>query len=229
VADVRTDTVEFPADGETGRGFLALPVGDGPFPGVIVVQEWWGLDGHIKDVAERFARGGFAALAPDLYHGKVAKEPDEAQKLMMSLNTGKASNELARGGDYLASRPEAAGRGIGATGFCMGGGLALTLACDSPHIRAAAPFYGINPSPVDKVANLRGPVLAVYAENDGWVTEEVREQLRKALSQHGIEHEIKVYAGTDHAFFNDTRAEVYNRDAANDAWERVLSLFRANL
>jgi len=229
VADVRTETVEFPADGETGRGFLALPQGDGPFPGVIVVQEWWGLDGHIKDVAERFAREGFAALAPDLYHGKVAKEPDEAQKLMMSLNTGKASNELARGADYLASRPEAAGRGIGATGFCMGGGLALTLACDSPHIRAAAPFYGINPSPVDKVANLRGPVLAVYAENDGWVTEEVREQLRKALSQHGIEHEIKVYPGTDHAFFNDTRAEVYNRDAANDAWERVLSLFRANL
>ena len=229
MADVRTETVEFPADGETGRGFLALPQGDGPFPGVIVVQEWWGLDGHIKDVAERFAREGFAALAPDLYHGKVAKEPDEAQKLMMSLNTGKASNELARGADYLASRPEAAGRGIGATGFCMGGGLALTLACDSPHIRAAAPFYGINPSPVDKVANLRGPVLAVYAENDGWVTEEVREQLRKALSQHGIEHEIKVYPGTDHAFFNDTRAEVYNRDAANDAWERVLSLFRANL
>ena len=229
MADVRTETVEFPADGETGRGFLALPQGDGPFPGVIVVQEWWGLDSHIKDVAERFARGGFAALAPDLYHGNLAKEPDEAQKLMMSLNTGKASNELASGADYLASRAEAAGRGIGATGFCMGGGLALTLACDSPHIRAAAPFYGINPSPVDKVANLRGPVLAVYAENDGWVTEEVREQLRKALSKHGIEHEIKVYPGTDHAFFNDTRAEVYNRDAANDAWERVLSLFRANL
>jgi len=229
VADVRTETIEFPADGESGRGFLALPEGAGPFPGVIVVQEWWGLDDHIKDMVRRFAREGFAALAPDLYHGKVTKEPNEAQKLMMSLDMGRASKELTKAGDYLASRSETAGRGIGAVGFCMGGGLALILACDSQHIRAAAPFYGGNPSPIDKVANLRGPVLAVYAENDGRVTEEVREQLRRALSQHGIEHEIKTYPGTDHAFFNDTRAEVYNRDAANDAWERVLALFRANL
>jgi carboxymethylenebutenolidase len=229
VADVRTESVEFPANGETGHGFLALPAGDGPFPGVIVVQEWWGLDDHIKDVAQRFAGEGFVALAPDLYHGRVTKEPDEAQKLMMSLNMGQAGKELTKAADYLASRAEVRGRGIGATGFCMGGGLALTLACDSAHIRAAAPFYGGNPSPVDKVQNLRGPVSASYAEHDGWITPQVRDELRASLERHSIAHEIKVYPGTQHAFFNDTRSEVYDRAAAEDAWKRMLSLFRENL
>lgn len=229
MADVRTQTIEFPANGETGTGFLALPEGEGPFPGVIVVQEWWGLDDHIKDVAQRFAREGFVALAPDLYHGKVTKEPNEAQKLMMQLDMPRAGRELAGAADYLASRPETAGRGIGSIGFCMGGGLALTLACDSPHVRAAAPFYGGNPGPISKVANLGGPVFVAHAENDGWITAQVREELRAALQQHGKEHEIKVYPDTDHAFFNDTRPEVYNREAATDAWEKAVSLFRANL
>ena len=229
MADIRTQTVEFPANGEIGTGYLAIPEGDGPFPGVIVVQEWWGLDAHIKDVAGRFAKEGFVALAPDLYHGKVTAEPDEAQKLMMSLNMPQASKELVKAADYLASRTEVAGRGIGATGFCMGGGLALTLATESERIKAAAPFYGGNPSPIDKVANLRGPVSASYAEHDGWITAAVREELKQALSQAGIQHEIKIYPGTEHAFFNDTRAEVHNRDASEDAWRRMLTLFRENL
>jgi carboxymethylenebutenolidase len=229
LADIRTHTVEFPANGETGTGYLAIPDGDGPFPGVVVVQEWWGLDNHIKDVAGRFANEGFVALAPDLYHGQVTNEPDEAQKLMMSLNMPQASKELVKAADYLASRPEVAGRGIGATGFCMGGGLALTLAAESGHIKAAAPFYGGNPSPIDKVANLRGPVAASYAEHDGWITAAVREELKQALAQAGIQNEIKVYPGTEHAFFNDTRPEVHNREAAEDAWQRMLTLFRENL
>jgi carboxymethylenebutenolidase len=229
LADTRNETVRFPANGEDGTGYLALPDGDGPFPGVIVVQEWWGLDDHIKDVANRFAREGFVALAPDLYHGKVTKEPDEAQKMMMSLNMPQAVKELTKAADSLAARPEVAGRGIGAIGFCMGGGLALTLATESPHIKAVAPFYGGNPSPIDKVANLKGPVSASYAEHDGWITPAVRDELDRALSQAGIQHDIKVYPGTEHAFFNDTRPEVHNRDASEDAWRRALNLFRENL
>jgi carboxymethylenebutenolidase len=229
VADVRSESVEYPGNGETGQGFLAAPEGEGPFPGVIVVQEWWGLDDHIKDVARRFAEEGFVALAPDLYHGKVTKEPGEAQRLMMSLDMGQATKELTKAADYLASRPEVAGRGIGAIGFCMGGGLALNLACESPHIRAVAPFYGANPTPVDKVQNLRGPLFAAYAENDNFAGESVRRQLEEALKQHSISHDVKTYPGTEHAFFNDTRAEVYNREAAEDAWKRALSLFRDNL
>lgn len=229
MADVRTESVEYPTNGETGQGFLAAPQGEGPFPGVIVVQEWWGLDDHIKDVAQRFAGEGFVALAPDLYHGNVTTEPGEAQKLMMSLNMGQATKELVKAAEYLASRPERSGRGIGAIGFCMGGGLALNLACESPHIRAVAPFYGTNPNPIDKLQNLQGPVFAVYAENDNFAGESVRHQLTEALKQHGIQHETKIYPGTQHAFFNDTRAEVYNRDAAEDSWNRAVGLFRDNL
>jgi carboxymethylenebutenolidase len=229
LADVRTESVEYPTNGETGQGFLAAPQGEGPFPGIIVVQEWWGLDDHIKDVVQRLANEGFVALAPDLYHGKVTKEPGEAQKLMMSLNMGQATKELTKATDYLASRPEVEGRGIGAIGFCMGGGLALNLACESPHIRAAAPFYGTNPNPVDKVQNLRGPVFAVYAEHDNFAGESIRRQLEEALNQYDVRHEIQVYPSTQHAFFNNTRAEVYNHEAADDAWRRAVSLFRENL
>ena len=226
---IRAEMVEFPTDTTPMPGFLAAPEGDGPFPGVIVVQEWWGLDNHIKDVTQRFAREGFAALAPDLYRGELTREPDEAQKLMMALDMNRASGELTKAADYLASRPFLRERGIGAIGFCMGGGLALTMACDSPHVRAAAPFYGVNPSPIEKLQQLRGPLLATYAEHDDWVTAEVREQLRSALERGGKQFEIKVYPGTQHAFFNDTRPGIYDAAAAADAWERALALFRENL
>ena len=229
MADVRTESVEYPTNGETGQGFLAAPQGEGPFPGIIVVQEWWGLDDHIKDVVQRLASEGFVALAPDLYHGKVTKEPGEAQKLMMSLNMGQATKELTKAADYLASRPEVEGKGIGAIGFCMGGGLALNLACESPHIRAVAPFYGTNPNPIDKVQDLRGPVFAVYAEHDNFAGENIRRQLEEALNQREIVYETQVYPNAQHAFFNDTRAEVYNREAAEDAWRRAVSLFHENL
>lgn len=228
-AQIQTEAVTFSANSDVVDGFLARPEGTGPFPGVIVIQEWWGLDDHIKDIAVRFAREGFAALAPDLYHGKVTAEPDEAQKLMMALDMNRAANELANAADYLASQAFTRGRGIGATGFCMGGGLALTLACNSALVKAAAPFYGVNPDPVDKVADLRGPVLAIYAEHDSWAGPPVREALKAALEKHGKQFDIRVYPGTEHAFFNDTRPQVYREAAARDAWQRVLALFRANL
>ncbi len=229
MTDIQTKMTEFPANGAPANGFLAHPQGPGPFPGVIVIQEWWGLNDHIKDVAQRFAREGFAAFAPDLYHGKITKEPDEAQKLMMSLDMNRASRELVKSAEHLASQPFLVGRGIGATGFCMGGGLALTLACDSPQIKAAAPFYGMNPDPIDKVQNIQGPVFAVYAEHDDWVGPAVRQSLDDALTRHGKQHQIKVYPGTHHGFFNDTRQEVYASAAAADAWDNVLRLFRDNL
>jgi carboxymethylenebutenolidase len=227
--DIQSELVEFGSNGSTTPGFLARPKGDGPFPGVIVIQEWWGLNDNIKDIAQRFAREGFAAFAPDLYHGVVTAEPDVAQKQMMQLDMPRASQELVKATEYLAKQPFIAGRGIGAVGFCMGGGLALTLATDTPLIRAVAPFYGAIPEPVDKVQSLAGPVFAVYAENDDWIGPPVREKLRQALDEHGKSFEMKVYPGTHHGFFNDTRTEVHDKRASADAWNRTISLFRENL
>ncbi len=225
---MKTEMVSFASNGETVDGFLARPDGEGPFPGVIVIQEWWGLNDNIKDIAQRFAGEGYAALAPDLYRGKVTSEPDEAMKAMMATDMNRASKELTKAADWLATQPYTHGRGIGATGFCMGGGLALTLACDSTRIKAVAPFYGANPSPIDKVSGIQGPVFGVYAEHDDWAGRVVREALESALKQHGKQFETKTYPGTEHAFFNDTR-EVYRPEAAKDAWEKMLALFGENL
>jgi carboxymethylenebutenolidase len=148
---------------------------------------------------------------------------------MMALDMGRASKELVKAAEYLSGQPYLAGRGIGATGFCMGGGLALTLACDSPLIKAAAPFYGANPEPIDKLQNLQGPVLAIYAEHDAWISAAVREAFQEAMDRFGKKYDVQVYPGTEHAFFNDTRPEVYREAAARDAWGRVLALFRAEL
>ena len=229
MTDIQSEMVDFRTNGSSAQGYLARPKGDGPVPGVIVIQEWWGLNENIKDIANRFAAEGFAAFAPDLYHGRATSEPDEAQKLMMHTDMNRASQELVKAAEHLAQQPYTAGRGIGATGFCMGGGLALTLACDSPRIKAVAPFYGVNPSPIDKVRDLQGPVFAIYAEHDAWAGPEVREALERALTQHSIPHEVKVYPGTEHGFFNDTRRDVHHAQASQDAWERVLKLFRENL
>jgi carboxymethylenebutenolidase len=229
VADITTEMLDYATNGSQASGFLARPAGDGPFPGVIVIQEWWGLNDNIKDIAQHFANEGFSAFAPDLYHGTVVSEPDEAQKEMMALDMGRASQELVKAAEYLSRQPYINGRGIGATGFCMGGGLALTLATDTPLIKACTPFYGGNPNPIDKLANLRGPVFAVYAEHDDFASEAVRNAFKSKMDELGKPYEMQVYPGTEHAFFNDTRPEVYREAAAKDAWERVLTLFRAEL
>lgn len=224
---IRDEMVTIQANGETLDAYLARPDQAGTFPGVIVIQEWWGLVDHIKDVARRFAREGFVALAPDLYHGKTTTEPDEAQKLMMALDMNRASRELVKAVDWLSEQPYT--RSIGVIGFCMGGGLALTLACDSPKVKAVANFYGVHPQPIEKLQNIQGPVFCAYAEHDTFVNAEVQRRTIDALTRYGKRFEAKVYPGTQHAFFNDTRPEVYNREAAQDAWNRTLALFRANL
>jgi carboxymethylenebutenolidase len=229
VADIRSEMAEFLSNGSTTPGFLARPEGDGPFPGVIVIQEWWGLNENIKDIARRFAREGYAAFAPDLYHGRVTREPGQAQKMMMQLDMPLAAKELVKATEYLAAQKYINGRGIGATGFCMGGGLAMRLACETPLIRAVVPFYGFPPDPIDIVHSLSGPALLVFAENDDWIGPAVRDKLQQALLEHNKPFELKLYPGTHHGFFRDVDNDHHDAAASKDAWERMLKLFGDNL
>ena len=218
--------VEFPSNGRTTQGYLATPA-QGKGPGVLVLQEWWGLVGHIKNVCDRFAAAGFSALAPDLYHGQVADEPDAAGKLFMALNIGQAEKDLAGAARYLSGQSSTAK--IGAVGFCMGGQLALFAGCLEPNIGAVVDFYGIHPNVKPDYSRLAGPVLGLFAEKDTFVTPQVARDVEAAVKKAGKQIEIHIYPGVDHAFFNDERADVYSKPAAEDAWKRTLAHFRGQL
>jgi carboxymethylenebutenolidase len=222
---VRTEEVTFPANGVTGQGYLALPEGPGPHRGVVVIQEWWGLDDHIKDVTRRFAAEGYAALAPDLYHGQIADEPDDAQRLVMELQIPVATAEMAGAAVYLAGRDDVAPRKVGAIGFCMGGSLALLLAARSRDVGAVASFYGGRPLAADDLERIAAPVLAIFGERDAGIPPERHAELDTTLTARGVPHSIYVYPGAPHAFFNDTRSHSYRPEASNDAWARTLAWF----
>jgi carboxymethylenebutenolidase len=218
--------VKFPANGGTTDGYLATPA-SGKGPGVLVIQEWWGLVGHIKNVADRFAAEGFTALAPDMYHGKTANEPDGAGKLFMALNIGQAEKDLKGASAYLGQHSSTAR--LGAVGFCMGGQLALFAATLNPSIGATVDFYGVHPNVKPDYSKLSGPVLGLFAEKDGFVTPETARQVDADIKKAGKQSEIHIYPGVDHAFFNDENKGAYNKAAADDAWRRTLAFFRTNL
>jgi len=223
------EMIEFPSNGSTAVGYLATPSA-GQGPGVIVIQEWWGLVDHIRDVCDRFATAGFVALAPDLYHGVTVAEPDEAGKEMMALKMDQAGRDMSGAVDELIRR---SGRDrIGVIGFCMGGGLALVLATQRPDaVAAVVPCYGIVPWPDAQpdYPALTAAVLGHFAGDDGFFTPAAAEALGEELRGMGKEVEIIVYPGADHAFFNDTRPEVYNAAAAKAVWDRSLEFFHAHL
>jgi carboxymethylenebutenolidase len=218
--------VEFPTNGHTTHGYLAIPA-SGKGPGVIVIQEWWGLVPHIKKVADRFAAEGFSALAPDMYHGQTASEPDGAGKLFMALNIGQAEKDLQGATMYLKAHSSAAR--VGAVGFCMGGQLALFAATLDASIGACVNFYGIHPNVKPDYRKLSGPVLGLYAEKDGFVTPDVAKGVDKAIKDAGKSSTIHIYPGVNHAFFNDERPDAYDKSAAADAWKRTLTFFRQHL
>jgi carboxymethylenebutenolidase len=222
------DMVSFPANGRTAEGYLAVPP-SGREPGVLVIQEWWGLVDHIKDVTDRFAREGFVALAPDLYHGEKTKSPDQAGKLLMALNIAETAKDLRGAATYLRSRSEVQPKKIAAVGFCMGGQLALFGATAHPDvIDAVVDFYGIHPKVDPEVSKLSGPVLAHFGRRDKSVNEQTARALVDRIKAAGKTVEVHFY-DADHAFLNDQRPEVYDRRSAELAWERTLEFLRRAL
>ena len=220
--------VEFTSNGGTTSGYLSIPE-KGAGPCVVVIQEYWGLVGHIKDVCDRFAAEGYVALAPDLYHGERAKSPDEAGKLMMALRIDEAEKDLRGAIQYLLDHEATTGESVGVVGFCMGGALSLYAASKNPQVGACVVFYGIHPNVKPDLENLQAPALGIYAGRDQFVPPEAVRELEARLKELGKTAEFHIYPETDHAFFNDQRPEVYNARAAEDAWRRVLQFFAKNL
>lgn len=221
------ERVEFASNGHTCRGYLAAP-DSGKGRAVVVIQEWWGLVPHIEDVAERFAKEGFLATAPDLYDGRRAKSPDEAGRLMMELDAERAERDIAGAGEVLLKRPECSSAKYGVVGFCMGGGLAQYAGSKEKNIAATVSFYGGFRKVNIDWTTLAGPVLLIYGENDKGVPPEQGRELEKKLKQLAKQVELKIYPGAGHAFFNDTSPN-FKPDAAADAWRRTIDFFRQHI
>jgi len=222
------EQVDFKANGRTDSGYLAVPQ-QGTGPGVIVIQEWWGLVDHIKDVCERFAEAGYVALAPDLYHGKTAKSPDEAGKLMMALRIDEAEKDISGAIQYLLDHEASTGDKVGVVGFCMGGALALYTATKNAKVGACVVFYGGHPKVKPDLPKLQSPVLSLSGDKDKSVTPEVVHNLEQQLKSLGKKVDVVIYEDADHAFFNDTRPTVFQPEAAADAWERTIGFFGKHL
>jgi carboxymethylenebutenolidase len=221
--------VEFPSNGHTAHGYLALPE-SGTGPGLVVIQEWWGLTDHIADVCNRFAQQGYVALAPDLYGGHTTHDADEAGKMMSELPEADAARDLGGAVDFLLGHDGVTGDAVGTVGFCMGGGFVLQLAAQQgDKIGAAVPYYGVLQTPPDYAA-ISAPVMGHYAETDEFAPPTRALEIGVAIREAGGSAAIHVYGGTDHAFFNDeNRLGTYQADAAAVSWARTLAFLSANL
>jgi carboxymethylenebutenolidase len=227
---IKSEMVTFEANGVTAPGYLARPTAEGKYPGVVVIQEWWGLDDHIKSVVDRMAQQGFVAVSPDLYRGEVASEPDEARKLAMGLILDQALADIQGAANYLTSLESVEPKKVGVMGFCMGGRLSMMMSWKGEaNIGAVVIFYGggINPTDDDLKA-VKVPVLGLYGDRDGGIPVANVRRWELKLREFGKTAEMLVYENAQHSFFNDTRA-AYNEAAAADAFQRLLRWFRAYL
>jgi carboxymethylenebutenolidase len=225
------DMVTYASDGARSDGYLGIPK-SGYGPGVVVIQEWWGLVPHIQNLVDRFAAAGFVALAPDLYHGATSNEPDEAQQLLMGMAMDTAAADIAGAARYLFEHDATTGDGIGVVGFCMGGSLALWSPTLAPNVVAAVGFYPAIPwermSPT--WSNYAGKTAMIHcSEEDGTSSAPGIQQAVAAIESAEGSVEVFDYPKTMHAFFNDDRSEVYDASASREAWDRTLQMLRRRL
>ena len=221
---MRTEMLSFDTANGPTSAYTAIPeIPNGK--AVIVIQGWWGLNGHIKDIANRYATEGFIAVAPDMYRGRIAKDSSEASQMMHDLTNANGLDTIKNAIDAASLAYDISHFGI--TGYCMGGSFALLAACELEGLSAAAPFYGDIPGD-DVLQKLSIPTIFISGTRDGWITPEKVAQLEDAAERFELPvHSVKYDA--DHAFFNNTRPEVYDESAASDAWALVVGFFKDKL
>lgn len=221
--------VEFPTNGHMTQGYLATPAA-GKGPGVLVIQEWWGLDDWVKDQARALAKEGYVALAPDLYRGKVTSDPTVAHQLMSGLPPDQAMRDLKGAYVYLQSRPDVNKDRIGAIGWCMGGRYALALATEEPGLDAAVAYYGAPPTDEAAIAHIQAPVLGNFGAEDKGPSPEQVKAFAEVMKKAGKSADLKVYDGAGHAFANVNNPwKGYREEQAKDAWARTTAFFAKHL
>jgi len=210
-------------------GYLDKPAGDGPFPALLVIQEWWGLDAQTKSITNRCAAEGYLSFAPDIYHGELAApgDPDKAMSLVQKYGPT-APDELEKVFDAFQALPECSGK-IGSVGFCFGGRMSLALGIRRP-LNAVCTFYGGGMQTLfDQMHRLHAPVLGLFGDADQSIPAGTIEEFEQLLGKLGLEHEIITYPNSGHAFFRDSDPGVYKPEASRDAWERVKKFFAKHL
>ena len=209
------------------QGALSEPSGTGKAPTVVLVQEYWGLNDHVKSLVDRLAGEGFLVVAPDLYHGKLAKDGAEAGQLMAALDTLEAMKEIGASATFLKGHARGNGK-VGVVGFCLGGALSFAAACHVEGLSAVVPFYGVPPADKVDYAKVTAPVLAHFAKVDPWATVEKAEGIKAQIEATGHSMQLEIY-DAGHAFMNDARPEAYDEKSAKLAWQRTVDFLKKHL
>jgi carboxymethylenebutenolidase len=229
MADIKTKMVNYLSGKDTVRAYLAEPEGTGPFPALILIHEWWGLNDWIKKDAEEFADSGYVALAVDLYHGKSATAPEEARKLSGSVQQEQAETDLRSAFDYLSDMKEVDKTKIGSIGWCMGGKYSLIAALNIPDLSACVICYGRLVTDAGTLKKINCPVLGIFGENDQSITPATVRIFKESLDGEGIKNKITVYPGVGHAFMNPGNSGLYNKNSSQKAWEEIYTFLDSYL
>ena len=222
-------SVSYKSGDETVSGTLYVPAGKGPFPALIVIHEWWGLNDWVKEQASKLADQGYVALAIDLYRRKVATTPDLAHEIMRGVPEDRASRDLRAAFDFLASQPNVKKDRIGSIGWCMGGGYSLDTALLEPTLAAAVINYGHLATDPAELKKISAPILGIFGGQDRGIAVEDVKKFGLAVDQLGKKIEIKIYPDAGHAFENPNNKQGYRADDAADAWKRTVDFLAANL
>jgi carboxymethylenebutenolidase len=222
-------TVSYKSGDETVQGILYTPTGKGPFPGIIVIHEWWGLNDWVKEQATKLADQGYEALAIDLYRGRVGTTPEEAHEIMRGVPEDRAKRDLGAAFDYLASQPNVKKNRIGAIGWCMGGGYALDVALEEPTLAADVINYGHLATDPDTLKKINAPILGLFGGQDKGITPDDVHKFEAQMKQLGKQIEIKIYDDAGHAFENPNNKAGYRPADAADAWQRTVAFLSENL